>query len=62
MSVPEKSFKKVKAKKKKVTIKVALTSELEQKILYGALEVEVLEPASLRERITEIARGIASRS
>ncbi len=44
-----------------LTMQVAVTPELEQMILFGGLDVEVLEPASLRERIAEIARGIAGR-
>ncbi len=45
-----------------LTMHVALTPELEQKILYWGLDVEVLEPAGLRERIAEVARAIASRA
>ncbi|MHA3772927.1 helix-turn-helix transcriptional regulator [Verrucomicrobiota bacterium sgz303538] len=45
-----------------LTMHVALTPELEQKILYWGLHVEVLEPASLREGIAGTARAIASRA
>ena len=45
-----------------LTMHVALTPELEQKILYWGLDAEVLEPASLRERIAEIGRVIAERT
>jgi predicted DNA-binding transcriptional regulator YafY len=44
-----------------LTMKVAITPELEREILYWGADVQVLEPPSLRGKIAEIARVVAGK-